>query len=172
MKVNKFIKSKIKRNYFFIKGKLKINTEYFINKIEEGIKEDTNLNYKTNLISPITSYKYFMGDEQFYKIIFLLNDMIDKEDLGDDNSYYLADAWGYKSGFGDYTKIHHHSGHIMSGAIMLNKHPQTLYFPEIQEELKPEPGNFVLFSSFLKHVNKRNLSKKIRYGLSFNYMYK
>ena len=38
MKVNKFIRSKIERDYFFIKGNLNIDCEYFITEIER-IKE-------------------------------------------------------------------------------------------------------------------------------------
>ena len=54
---------------------------------------------------------------------------------------------------------------------MLSKHPQHLYFPEINQTFECEPGNFVLFSSFLKHKNERNTTDKVRYGLSFNWYY-
>ena len=46
MKVNKFIKSKIERDYFFVTGKLDIDTEYFINQTEKGIKSRRIRNWK------------------------------------------------------------------------------------------------------------------------------
>ena len=54
---------------------------------------------------------------------------------------------------------------------MLNEHAQELYFPDINEKLECKPGSFALFSGFLDHENKRNKSKKARYGLSFNFKY-
>ena len=172
MKVNKFIKSRIERNYFFVKGKLNINCKYFISEIEKGIKRDDNENYQTNLISQMTSYKYFITDKKFYEIIFPICDMIEEHNFNNDYPWQLSDSWGYKHTIGDQTKFHTHSLSIVSGAIMLNQHPQSLYFPEIKEKLECKPGNFVLFSSFLKHGNKRNESYKPRYGLSFNFNYK
>jgi len=171
MKVNKLIKSKIERNYIFVKGELEINAKYFIKKIEQGINESTNLNYRTNLVSPMTDWMYFMNDKIFYEIIFLLNDMIDKEKLSFGSGYMLSEAWGFKSNFGDYTKLHNHASSIISGAIMLNEHAQELYFPDINEKLECKPGSFALFSGFLDHENERNKSKKVRYGLSFNFKY-
>jgi hypothetical protein len=171
MKVNKFIKSKISKNFFFIKGKLDINCKYFISEVEKGIKREDNKNFKTNLMSEMTSYKFFMNDKKFYEIIFSICDLIDENDFNEGDPWQLNEVWGYKHTFGNYTKYHHHLPSIMSGAIMLNKHSQKLYFPEIKEELKSEPGNFALFSSFLKHGNERTKSNKPRYGLSFNFMY-
>ena len=51
MKVNKFIRSKIERDYFFIKGNLNIDCEYFITEIEKGIQRSDNKSFKTNTIS-------------------------------------------------------------------------------------------------------------------------
>ena len=51
MKVNKLIKSKIERDYFFVKGKLSIDCKYFITEIEKGIKREDNQSFKTNLMS-------------------------------------------------------------------------------------------------------------------------
>ena len=58
---------------------------------------------------------------------------------------------------------------MVSGTIMLNKHPQKLYFPEIEEVLEPEAGSFALFTPFLLHGNTRNKTYKPRYGMSFNW---
>ena len=171
MKVDKLIKSKIKKDYFFITGNVPINTKYFIEEIEKGIKEKENLNFKTNLLSEMTHYHYFLKDKEFYKVILNFLDLIDNEKLTDYKRYDLSDAWGFKQGFSHYTREHDHAPGVVSGAIMLSKHPQHLYFPEINQTFECEPGNFVLFSSFLKHKNKRNPTDEVRYGLSFNWYY-
>ena len=77
MKVNKLIKSKIERDYFFVKGKLSIDCKYFITEIEKGIKREDNQSFKTNLMSEMTSYKYFMADKKFQEMLLPISDMID-----------------------------------------------------------------------------------------------
>ena len=171
MKVNKFIKSKIPRNYFFVKGKLDINCKYFIKEIEKGIKREDHRNFQTNLMSEMTSFKYFIFDKKFHEMLLPISDMIDKNNFNDSLPWQIADAWGYKHTFGHHTKRHHHIPSAISGAVMLNKHPQKLYFPDINEELESKPGNFVLFSPFLIHFTYRTKFKTPRYGLSFNYDY-
>ena len=172
MKVNKFIKSKIERNYFFITGKVPIDTKYFIKEIEKGIKQKENLNFKTNLLSEMTSYGYFLKDKKLFVILCNFMDLIDAKNLTDNKGYQLADAWGFKQGFSHYTRKHSHIPGVISGAIMLSKHSQKLFFPEINETLECEPGSFALFSSFLLHKNERNITNKVRYGLSFNWYHK
>ena len=169
MKIDKLIKSEMRREYFFLKGKISINTKYFINKIEQGIQEESNKNYKTNLISSMTSYQYFMKDKNFIKVLLPMFDLIDSIDFKECNRYKLQDAWGFKQSFSDYTIKHHHSPAFLSGVIALNKHSQSLHFNDVNETLEFEPGNFVLFSGFLLHGNKRNITDKSRYGLSFNF---
>jgi hypothetical protein len=171
MKVNKILDRKIERSVIFITGNLSVPVNYFIKKIEKGIEEKNNKNYKTNLVSSMTDYQYFREDKEMIKLLLPMCDLMDKYNLNHNVKYHLSDAWGFKMGFSNYTIKHDHHPSFLSGAVMLNKHYQSLYFPEINEELKSEPGNFVLFSSFLKHYNKRNIDDKIRYGLSFNLGY-
>jgi len=170
MKVDKFIKSRIERNYFFIKGTLDINCKYFIKEIEKGIRRSDNENFKTNLVSEMTNYKYFLNDIKLHESLMPISEMIDQNNLNEDLTWQLSDAWGYKHSFSHFTKKHNHIGGIVSGAIMLNEHSQTLYFPEINEKLKCHPGDFALFSPFLSHFTERTTSHKPRYGLSFNYL--
>ena len=169
MKVHKFIKSKIKKDYCFITGKIPIDTKYFINEIEKGIKQKENLSFKTNLLSEMTSYDYFIKDKNFFTILAGFLDLIDDEKLTNYKKYDLSDAWGFKQGFSHYTKVHDHLPALISGTVMLSEPPQCLFFPQIKQSLECEPGNFVLFSSFLLHKNKRNIIDKFRYGLSFNW---
>tara|TARA_R100001463_G_scaffold116582_1_gene171910 strand:- start:48 stop:587 length:540 start_codon:yes stop_codon:yes gene_type:complete len=170
MKVNKFIKSKIERDYFFVTGKIKIDVDYFIQKIEEGINRKDNENFTTNLMSEMTSYKYFLHDETFHEMLLPFNQLVDDNNFNYDLPWQLDDAWGFKQSIGNYSKPHHHLPTAISGTIMLTKHPQTLYFPDIKQELKCEPGAFAFFSPFLLHSNKRTKSHVPRYGLSFNYI--
>ena len=53
------ILSTIEQPFFFYKGKFnKINTKYFIDKIEEGCKADDNNSFKSNIIGGMTNYKF------------------------------------------------------------------------------------------------------------------
>ena len=62
IKINKEIHSKIYQDYIFIVGSLKFNYKYFISKIEEGIKENSSLNFRTNVEGYMTSWNYFNED--------------------------------------------------------------------------------------------------------------
>jgi hypothetical protein len=172
MKIEQLIKSKIERNYFFITGKVQMNTKYFIDEIEKGIRDENNKSFQTNLVSEMTDWKYFLSNKKFIDVALKFNDLVEQEDLTEGKRWTLQEAWGFKQSTGNYTQSHDHFPAMVSGAIMLNKHQQSLLFPEIKKELKCEPGNFVLFSSYLKHGSKRNLLDSCRYGLSFNYMNK
>ena len=168
MKINKVIKSKIERSYFFVTGKFDdLDTSYFINRIEEGVEAKDNLNFKTNVVGKHTSFTYFCADKEFLKLVCQFIDYLDFNNVTE-SGYTLSDAWGVKEEFGCYSKEHNHRPSYMSGIIYLNDHESKLYFPEIKEELTPEPGRFALFSAFLNHRTKRNLGK-VRYCLPFNF---
>ena len=169
MKVEQLIKSTVQRQCVFVTGKIDVPVDYFIKEIEKGIKADDAENYSTNLISEMTSYQYFNKNKEFVKLLLPLMDLIEEYDLCDDKDFYLHSSWGFKQSFSHYSKRHHHAPALLSGAIALTEHDQTLYFPEIEKELKSEPGNFAMFSGFIKHYNKRNESDEVRYGLSFNF---
>ena len=97
MKVDKLIKSKIKRDYFFVTGKVPIDTKYFIEEIEKGIKQKENLSFRTNLVSEMTHYEYFMKNEHLLKIILNFMDLIDEQKLSNYKPYELTDAWGFNN---------------------------------------------------------------------------
>jgi hypothetical protein len=168
MKIKKAIKSKVKRDYFFTEGYLDIDCKYFIKQIDKGVTENNNANYKTHVRGSMTSSNYFLQDMEFIKIMQPLLDYID-DSFKDAPPYRLNSAWGYKEGFGEYTREHDHGSCWLSGVIYLNKHPQRLIFPEINKEIIPEEGTFILFSPFLLHKTKRNITQKIKYGMAFNW---
>ena len=168
MKISKLIQAQTQREYYFLAGHIPLDSKYFIKKIEEGIKEQTNRSYSTHLMSKMTSFNYFIGDKKFLKILLPIFDLLDATPFENTPNWRLTESWGYQQGFGEYSMLHHHVPAFLSGAIMLNEHPQALIFPEINEMVEAKPGNFVVFSSFLKHKSTRNLSEKARYGLSYN----
>ena len=166
---NKII-SKVKQPFFFYKGKFdKINIKYFIDKIEEGCKANNNNSFKTNIMGEMTNYKYFNNDLEFLKLLWQIFDAVDKDFKKE--TYSLFDSWGLKNSLSHYTKSHSHKGCYFSGVIYLNKHPQILEFPEINKTIEPDVGSFAIFSSFLEHYCKRNLSNQVKYGISFNCNY-
>ena len=125
MRINKVTEAKVQRDYFFVEGNLDINCKYFIKEIEKGLSQDDNANYMTNIRGNMTSPIYFMKDKEFIKILQPLLDCID-ENIKNAPSYVLESAWGYREGFGEYTREHDHAGCWVSGVIYLNKHHQKL----------------------------------------------
>ena len=169
MEIQKEILSQIKRDYFFIVGTINIDANYFINKIEEGIKSSP-LNFKTNVVGHMTEWNFFRGDKKFIEMMFKFLDYLDNNKIVKE-VFFLNDAWGIKESLGEYTKEHAHLPNYLSGSIYLNNHSQKLYFPDIKKEVKPKEGTFVLFSSFLKHYTNRNTTNKSKYALAFNFNY-
>ena len=169
MKIEKAIKSKVKRDYFFTQGHLDIDCKYFIKEIDKGVSQNNNANYKAHVRGKMTEPSYFLQDIEFIKIVQPLLDYIDDSFKNDAPPYSLNSAWGYKEGFGEYTREHDHGSCWLSGVIYLNKHPQKLIFSEIKQEVSPEAGRFVLFSPYLLHKTKRNITEKIKYGMAFNW---
>ena len=175
MKIEKEIISKIERDYFFIEGQLDVkNPQYFINKIEEGIKKDDNLNHQTNVRGHHTAWDCFNFDKEFQ---ILLLQLLNYMDTLEDNQllrqqYSLWTSWGIREGFGEFSQKHHHLPAFFSGTIYLNDHPQKLFFPELNITIAPTCGKFVLFSSFFWHSTERNLTDKYKYAIPFNFKYK
>ena len=170
MEIQKEIKSKIERDYFFIEGKIDLDCEYFINKIEEGIKDSSIPIGKTNIKGEMTSWEYFLKDKKFFHILIRIIDYIEELKLVH-HKFSIQSAWGVKAAFGEYSQEHDHLPAIISGVIYLNDHSQKLYFPEIKNEIIPQCGKFVLFSSFLNHYTKRNIIDENKYAISFNFQY-
>ena len=165
MKVDKKICSQIYRDYLFLTGKININYKHFISKIEEGLKE-SSLHFKTNVVGYMTPFNYFNKDEQFLKILYVLFEEI--ETFPKVDAFEFKDCWGIRESFSNYTRPHEHKGSNLAGIIYLNDHTQPLKFPQIDQEIKPEKGRFVIFSGFLTHSSPRNLSRKSKYALVFN----
>jgi hypothetical protein len=166
MEITKEIQKKFSKDYFFIKGKINLDSEYFIKKIKEGCSKDNNLNFRTNIKGLMTDFHCFDKDPKFLEIVNQFIDYIDNNiELP---KYRLQDSWGMEVRQNEKTLFHTHSEAVWSGVVYLNSSNQELIFPEIDEKIKPEEGVFALFSPFLEHGCNRNTDKNSKFGLSFN----
>ena len=166
MIIRKHIQKKVCLDYFFVQGTLKINCKSLIEKIKKGCEAPDNLNYKTNVKDKMTSFTYFNNDPEFLNILSTFIDYVDNH--VDFQAYHLADSWGFSCSSGARTVKHNHRGSEWSGVLYLNSHAQTLDFNDINEKVKPEPGAFALFSSFLDHEAKIHRLSTSKWGISFN----
>ena len=166
MHIIKTLKDKVKVDYLLIEGTMNLDSSYFIKEIDKGIQENNNENFKTNVKGYMTSWKYFVQNINFIKVLLPLFDYLDS--LENIKKCSLDSAWGIKEGFGNYTASHDHAPNYLSGIIYLNDHTQTLLFPEIQKEFQPKQNFFILFSSFLIHKTIRNTANMDKYAISFN----
>ena len=167
MIIDKEIVSKIPWDYAFITGIFDIDAKYFKKRIEEGV-QSSNINYKTNVVGQHTEWKFFNNDKKFLTLLFQINDYLENLNIKL-CGYHLKEAWGLIENFGEYTKKHDHLPAYLSGSLYINDHYQKLYFPEINQEITPQKGRFVIFSSFLQHYTKRNLRDMLKYAISFNF---
>jgi len=158
------IKDTIKQDYLFLEGTLNIGTLPIIDDLENGLKYSKNP--VNNVRGQSTDWTYFCKNFNFLSALFPIHDYLDNRD--DIRPYQLTQAWGLKEGYGDFTIKHDHVPSYLSGVLYLNNHDQLLQFPEINRKIKPAPGKFVLFSSFLKHYAKRMTTDKYKYAISFN----
>ena len=166
MIINKEINKKVELEYFFVKGSIEIDSDYFIEKIKKACSSENNLNFKTNIQGSMTVFDFFKKDLVFIKTLKKIIEWVD--DNYQFQNYTLYDAWGYELKPNEKTLYHSHDEALWCGAIYLNSSNQKLIFPEIKEELKPEKGSFALFSPFLKHGCERNKDFHSKFGLSFN----
>jgi len=168
MIINQEFNGKVQKEYFFIKGILDIDCQYFIEKIKESCASKQNNNYKTNIRALMTPFKLFKEDEKFLKEITLpLIDYIDKNyNL---KKYYVWDAWGFEVRPGEKTNFHDHQSSLWSGVVYLNNCEQPLEFPEINQVCRPQKGAFCVFNSFLLHGCKKNQDNVSKFGISFNF---
>ena len=94
MEVQKFFNKKIELEYFFIVGKVTIDSKYFIDKINVGIEEKDNMSHITNVKGSMTRWDFFNNDENFLNVLSkFINYVDDNLDL---MKYRLKDSWGLK----------------------------------------------------------------------------
>ena len=168
MIINKEINRKVEKEYFFIKGILDIDCQYFIEKIKESCSSKDNNNYVTNILGLMTPYNFFVNDEKFIKeIAHPLMDYVDENYK--QISYSLRDAWGFELRPREKTIFHDHHEALWSAVVYLNDCEQNLEFKDIEQKCKPQKGAFCIFSSFLSHGCKKNTDTISKFGMSLNF---
>jgi hypothetical protein len=167
MKILKHIERKILKEVFIIEIQNKVNSNYFIKKINEGISKENNFNYKTNVFGKMTSWDYFTKDVYFLDLIKSTTNYLDKHIHL--HKCKLIEAWGLRIDKQDYVDSHNHSDRILSGVLYLNDSNQDLIFPEIDLKITPTKGKILLFHPTLLHETIPSNEKKSRYSIAFNY---
>ena len=170
MIITKHTQSTIKQDYFFIKGIITdINYHYFIDKINKGVEDPNNKNFKTNVSGFMTNWDFFNNDVEFAKILFKLAQYIEDHYITKFD-FRLKESWGIKQIFGGYSKEHDHLPMLWSGVLYLSNSDQDLIFQQIQEKITPEIGAFAIFSSFLKHKTIKRIDSQFeKYAIAFNF---
>jgi hypothetical protein len=167
--VHKEIYTKVLKEVFYCEGQLDINVNYFIDKINQGIINSSN-NYKTHVKGLMTSWDYFLKDEEFQKVFLNLMNTIEYHTLTKNfiAPWTLKDCWGIREGKGCYTDKHSHHSAIFSGIIYLNDINHDLIINDLNINLTPKKGKFAIFSGNLEHFTKRNLNDIDKYAIVFN----
>ena len=146
IKANKIIERNILRKAQLYEIELKIDSNYFINKIEDSLKEK-NLNYATNVKGKMTVSKIVTWGKK----------------------KSLQSAWGIKIEEGDFTARHNHSACALSGILYLNNVNQTLEFPDLGISVEPKEGSFLVFTPWLDHYTEISESAEPKYAIAFNF---
>jgi hypothetical protein len=167
--INKYIEKEINIPIFFSECSIDITDtkDYFISKIEESINSKENNNHKTNVKGKMTPWNFFVNDQNFHKIL-------DKgvEQIGNFiklRKSYLKDAWGIKIEKGNETLFHNHDECKFSGILYLNNTELPIYFPQLDINIVPKMGTFLLFSAILNHGTNVNKSEQAKYAIPFNF---
>tara|TARA_R100000544_G_C2211023_1_gene51947 strand:- start:347 stop:907 length:561 start_codon:yes stop_codon:yes gene_type:complete len=166
MIINKEINRKFQKEFFFVRGKIDIDTEYFINKIKDSFNSNNNLINKTGVINLMTPIDYFIRDPKLHSIIREIAQHVDE--YYNSKKTYLAASWGFEVRPGEKTNFHDHHEAIYSGVLYLNTCNHALFFPEINEYVMAEQGTFAVWNSFLVHGTKNNQDSISKIGISFN----
>jgi len=148
----------------------KIDTDYFIKRIDHFVKDETNQNYQTNVKGKMTN-DIFLQDQNFINLLHVCKTYVGSFSRVWDYPWVLLNAWGVRNDYGDYTRNHRHGQACISGLIYLNSNEQELEFPELQTKVKPEPGRVVIWDSLLRHECKPNRSDISKYSVVFNIDY-
>lgn len=168
--INKYIEKNISLPIFFAECSLDVTDtkDYFISKIEEGINSEQNNNYKTNVKGKMTAWDFFVRDKNFHSILDNGIEQIDKFiKLKRSN---LVEAWGIKIKKGNETIFHNHSDCMYSGILYLNDTELPIHFPQLDIEIVPKTGTFLLFSGILDHGTNANKSEQAKYAIPFNFI--
>ena len=119
MIVSKTIDDKIERKFFFITGKINLDSNYFINKIKKSCTSEDNLNFRTNIKGNMTPYKFFNNDKYFLILLMQFIELIDEK--YNFPKYHIKDAWGFEVSKDEKTLYHSHATSLWSGVFIIQK---------------------------------------------------
>jgi|TARA_E500000318_G_C3550308_1_gene208600 hypothetical protein len=155
----------VKKQIFFYEVQMPpFDENYFIQKIEEGIKLENNFNYKTNVKGFMTSWQYFNQDKEFHNI---LTNFFEGVNYKKFNGYTLKDSWGLKCVEGNKTEFHDHLETTASGVFYLTDSTTPIIFPQLEKEIYPKKGKLLFFDSTLLHGTNQ-IKEGIKYAIAFN----
>ena len=157
----------IPKDMVFIEGFLNnIDSRYFISKIEEGINQENNENYKTNVKGKFTGFDSLVYEPETLEFMRYIEPSIS-------NIYnriaYVKECWGNIYNNDDHALLHHHqdcSG--FSGILYLTEGGPGTYFSDFDITINEEYGKVVLFDPLLLHQVKSSNLKNSRITMGFN----
>ena len=145
-----------------------INTDYFINEIEKGIKTVSNKNNRTYVQGEMTDWTYFNRNKELHKV--LDESFKYLKEGGLIFNCRLTDSWGIKMSKGNETLEHAHGNSNLSGLMYLNDCPIPTIFKEIGYTHTPVKGDLLFFNSMLLHKVPKIKEDITKYAVSFNFM--
>jgi len=161
----KHIERQVKKNVFLFETRVKTDVNYFINLINEKLKEK-NLSYRTNVKGDMTDWKAFNNDKKLHTTIQDTFSLLSKHYQFNDMQF--KDSWGIRKKFSDNTIEHDHQTAHLSGVLYLNDNSPELIFPELHITIEPHCSTLVMFSALLNHFSPPNKSKDPKYAIAFN----
>lgn len=166
--MSNYTQRKILKDVFLYQTKFNISNDkdYFISKIEEGIKLDNNLSYVSNVKGKMTDWLFFNQDQRLINYILQVGREIHK--FYELPKSQIVNAWGIKINKKDYTEIHNHDQCHFSAVFYLNKTETVINFPELDLIIKPEEGTFLLFSAILNHFTEEHKEDIAKYAIAIN----
>jgi hypothetical protein len=161
----KHIERQIKKDVFLFQIEAKTDANYFINIIDEKLKEKNNA-YATNVKGDMTGWKAFNEDAKLYTVIQDAFTYLSKH-----HSFLpmqFKDSWGIRKKTFDSTIEHDHQSAHLSGVLYLSNDSPELIFPELNISVEPHCLTLVLFSPILNHLSPPNKSEESKYAVAFN----
>ena len=161
MSILKIIEKKVPIDVWFYECEIQnVDKNYFIEKIENNISKDNS--YATNVKGGMTDWNLFNNDLNFHNLLLESQNV-----LGNNRKVGIRNSWGIKVGKDEYTEIHNHFPAWASGIYYLTDSDTPLNFPDIEIDVKPKSGTFVIWSGVLNHKTER-LKNGPKYAIAFN----
>ena len=129
-------------------------------------------NHKTNVKAQMTEWQMWheFGFKELANIVLNLSKEISIIKYNKSIEPVLVDIWGMKYKSEDFALLHDHWPSLWSFVYYVNSPEGApgLFFPEIEKEIKIEPGFLIFFEGHVKHSVKSTKFKDFRYVVSGN----